>query len=123
MIRQSLPVQENDSMSKKWGSYFADCIAGAKSSQDTPNLTWCCSSIRNYSTIAIPSIAAIVETWRKFLRYRYTKRFTNNHDQRYDLAVIVDLPLDFKFTRFSGSNTDIDGYFPPASRNPLISEF
>ncbi|CAJ0939661.1 unnamed protein product [Ranitomeya imitator] len=24
-----------------------------------------------------------------FLRYRYTKRFTNDHDQRYDLAVIV----------------------------------
>ncbi|XP_075720352.1 5'-nucleotidase domain-containing protein 1 isoform X2 [Rhinoderma darwinii] len=79
----NLPVQENYSISKKWGSYFADCIPGTKSSQDTPNVTWCCSSIRNYSTITIPSITAI-----------------------------VDLPLDYKFTRFSSSNTDIDGYYP-----------
>ncbi|CAJ0956392.1 unnamed protein product [Ranitomeya imitator] len=28
----------------------------------------------------------------KILRYRYTKRLTNDHDQRYDLAVIVDSP-------------------------------
>ncbi|XP_069830972.1 5'-nucleotidase domain-containing protein 1 isoform X1 [Dendropsophus ebraccatus] len=78
-----LPVQENYSVSKKWGSFFADSTPGAKSSQDTPNVTWCCSSIRNYSTITIPSIMAI-----------------------------VDLPLDYKFTRFSGSDTNIDGYYP-----------
>ncbi|CAJ0932788.1 unnamed protein product, partial [Ranitomeya imitator] len=29
---------------------------------------------------------------KRILRYRYTKRFTNDHDQRYDLAVIVAKP-------------------------------
>ncbi|KAG9493356.1 hypothetical protein GDO78_001326, partial [Eleutherodactylus coqui] len=79
----SIPAQENYSVSKKWGSYFADCITSARSSQDTLYVTWCCSSIRNYSTLTIPS-----------------------------LMTIVDLPLDYKFTRFSCSSTDIDGYYP-----------
>ncbi|XP_068087432.1 5'-nucleotidase domain-containing protein 1 isoform X2 [Hyperolius riggenbachi] len=71
------------SFSKKWGSYFADRISTMKSTQDTLTMTWCCSSIRDYSTITIPSITAI-----------------------------VDLPLDYKFTRFSSNNSDHDGYYP-----------
>ncbi|KAM9317290.1 5'-nucleotidase domain-containing protein 1 [Gastrophryne carolinensis] len=74
--------REPSSLSKKWGSYFADCIPGTKGTHDTPVITWCCSSIQNYSTISIPSIAAI-----------------------------VDLPMDYKFARFS-SDSENDGFYP-----------
>ncbi|CAJ0965647.1 unnamed protein product [Ranitomeya imitator] len=44
-----------------------------------------------------------------FLRYRYTKRFTNDHDQRYDLAVIVVKSLCGRWgavTQFSPATND-----------------
>ncbi|NP_001354731.1 5'-nucleotidase domain-containing protein 1 [Xenopus tropicalis] len=70
-------------VSRKWGSYFADKIAGIQGLQEVSSLTWCCTSIRNYSTIAIPSIASI-----------------------------VDLPLDYKFKRFSTDTSETEGYYP-----------
>ncbi|XP_063297352.1 5'-nucleotidase domain-containing protein 1 [Pelobates fuscus] len=79
----SLQPPEPYFVSKKWGSYFADTITDGKSAQETPYITWCCASIRNYSTMTIPSIKAI-----------------------------VDLSLDYKFTRFSSNNSDTDGYYP-----------
>ncbi|XP_075059054.1 5'-nucleotidase domain-containing protein 1 isoform X3 [Mixophyes fleayi] len=79
----SLQPQEPYSVSKKWGSYFADSIPGTKSTQEIQTATWCCISIRDYSTITIPSIMSI-----------------------------VDLPLDHKFPRFSSNNSDTDGFYP-----------
>ncbi|XP_075059052.1 5'-nucleotidase domain-containing protein 1 isoform X2 [Mixophyes fleayi] len=80
---KSLQPQEPYSVSKKWGSYFADSIPGTKSTQEIQTATWCCISIRDYSTITIPSIMSI-----------------------------VDLPLDHKFPRFSSNNSDTDGFYP-----------
>ncbi|KAM4693666.1 5'-nucleotidase domain-containing protein 1 [Discoglossus pictus] len=79
----SLQPQEQRSVSRKWGSYFADSSLSTKSTQETTSVTWSCSSIKIYSTITIPSIMAI-----------------------------VDLPLDYKFSRFSSNTSDIDGYYP-----------
>uniref|UniRef100_A0A8C5PMN4 5'-nucleotidase domain-containing protein 1 n=1 Tax=Leptobrachium leishanense TaxID=445787 RepID=A0A8C5PMN4_9ANUR len=79
----SLQPQEPYFISSKWGSYFADTITEGKDAQETPAITWSCASIKNYSTITIPSIKAI-----------------------------VDLSLDYMFTRFSSNNSDTDGYYP-----------
>ncbi|XP_016084372.1 5'-nucleotidase domain-containing protein 1-like [Sinocyclocheilus grahami] len=51
--------------------------------EETRRLTWCCHSIHTYSTMAIPSIEAI-----------------------------ADLPLDFKFQRFSSDKPITTGYYP-----------
>ncbi|XP_077076361.1 5'-nucleotidase domain-containing protein 1 [Siphateles boraxobius] len=51
--------------------------------EETQRLTWCCRSIHTYSTMAIPSIEAI-----------------------------ADLPLDFKFQRFSSDKPVTTGYYP-----------
>uniref|UniRef100_A0A673JQZ9 5'-nucleotidase domain-containing protein 1 n=1 Tax=Sinocyclocheilus rhinocerous TaxID=307959 RepID=A0A673JQZ9_9TELE len=51
--------------------------------EETRSLTWCCHSIHTYSTMAIPSIEAI-----------------------------ADLPLDFKFQRFSSDKPITTGYYP-----------
>ncbi|XP_054110334.1 5'-nucleotidase domain-containing protein 1 isoform X3 [Callithrix jacchus] len=69
--------------SKKWGSFFIDSILGLENTEDSLVYTWCCKRISTYSTIAIPSIEAIAE-----------------------------LPLDYKFTRFSSSNSKTAGYYP-----------
>ncbi|KAM4771788.1 5'-nucleotidase domain-containing protein 1 [Rhinophrynus dorsalis] len=76
----SFQPQESFSVSRKWGSYFVENNPDVK---EAPCVTWCCTSIRDYSTITIPSIMAI-----------------------------IDLPLDYKFTRFSSDNSDTDGYYP-----------
>ncbi|XP_053315875.1 5'-nucleotidase domain-containing protein 1 isoform X2 [Spea bombifrons] len=89
----SLQHQEPYFVSNKWGSYFADTLTDLKGAQETPIITWCCASIMNYSTIAIPSIKAI-----------------------------VDLPLDYKFTRFSSNNSDTDGYYPQPPKVLLLQK-
>ncbi|KAM5283254.1 5'-nucleotidase domain-containing protein 1 isoform 3-T3 [Hipposideros larvatus] len=72
-----------NSLSKKWGSFFVDSISGLKNTEDSLVNTWSCKRISTYSTIAIPSIEAISE-----------------------------LPLDYKFTRFSSNNSKTVGYYP-----------
>ncbi|XP_033090251.1 5'-nucleotidase domain-containing protein 1 isoform X3 [Trachypithecus francoisi] len=69
--------------SKKWGSFFIDSVWGLENTEDSLVYTWSCKRISTYSTIAIPSIEAIAE-----------------------------LPLDYKFTRFSSSNSKTAGYYP-----------
>ncbi|XP_036920980.1 5'-nucleotidase domain-containing protein 1 isoform X2 [Sturnira hondurensis] len=76
------------SLSNKWGSFFIDSISGLENTEDSSVCTWSCKRISTYSTIAIPSIEAIAE-----------------------------LPLDYKFTRFSSSNSKTAGYYP---RPPLV---
>uniref|UniRef100_A0A2K6LS71 5'-nucleotidase domain-containing protein 1 n=1 Tax=Rhinopithecus bieti TaxID=61621 RepID=A0A2K6LS71_RHIBE len=70
--------------SKKWGSfYFISSVLGLENTEDSLVYTWSCKRISTYSTIAIPSI-----------------------------EVITELPLDYKFTRFSSSNSKTAGYYP-----------
>ncbi|KAL4649059.1 5'-nucleotidase domain-containing protein 1 [Arapaima gigas] len=69
--------------SEQWGSYFVDAHRSESGEEDAPKLTWCCYSIHTYSTMAIPSVEAI-----------------------------VDLPLDYKFPRFSPDKPTTTGYFP-----------
>ncbi|KAF4025128.1 hypothetical protein G4228_017075 [Cervus hanglu yarkandensis] len=69
--------------SKKWGSFFIDSVSGLENTEDSLVYTWSCKRISAYSTIAIPSIEAIAE-----------------------------LPLDYKFTRFSSNNSKTAGYYP-----------
>ncbi|KAK1337959.1 hypothetical protein QTO34_001062 [Cnephaeus nilssonii] len=71
------------SLSKKWGSFFTDSISGLENTEDSLVSTWSCKRISTYSTIAIPSIEAIAE-----------------------------LPLDYKFTRFSSNSSKTAGYYP-----------
>ncbi|XP_017533369.2 5'-nucleotidase domain-containing protein 1 isoform X3 [Manis javanica] len=75
-------------LSKKWGSFFIDSIPGLENAEDSLVYTWSCKRISTYSTIAIPSIEAIAE-----------------------------LPLDYKFMRFSSKNSKTAGYYP---NPPLI---
>ncbi|KAG8444647.1 hypothetical protein GDO86_009708, partial [Hymenochirus boettgeri] len=65
--------------SRQWGSYFVDSFPCTQKT----SLTWCCASIRNYSTIVIPSITSV-----------------------------VDLPLDYKFPRFSMDHSETAGFYP-----------
>uniref|UniRef100_A0A2K5JDR7 5'-nucleotidase domain-containing protein 1 n=1 Tax=Colobus angolensis palliatus TaxID=336983 RepID=A0A2K5JDR7_COLAP len=75
--------------SKKWGSfYFISSVLGLENTEDSLVYTWSCKRISTYSTIAIPSI-----------------------------EVITELPLDYKFTRFSSSNSKTAGYY---SNPPLV---
>uniref|UniRef100_A0A8C8STR2 5'-nucleotidase domain-containing protein 1 n=1 Tax=Pelusios castaneus TaxID=367368 RepID=A0A8C8STR2_9SAUR len=71
------------SISKQWGSFFLDSIPGLENGEEILTNTWSCKCIRTYSTIAIPSIEAI-----------------------------TDLPLDYRFTRFSSNSSEIAGYYP-----------
>ncbi|CAK7309612.1 5'-nucleotidase domain-containing protein 1 [Vulpes lagopus] len=77
-----------NTLSKKWGSFFIDSVPGLENTEDSLVHTWSCKRISTYSTIAIPSIEAIAE-----------------------------LPLDYKFSRFSSSNSKTAGYYP---KPPLI---
>ena len=64
-----------NTLSKKWHSFLIDSVLGLENTEDFLVYTWSCKRISTYNTIAIPSIEAIAE-----------------------------LPLDYKFTRFSSSN-------------------
>ncbi|XP_078504933.1 5'-nucleotidase domain-containing protein 1 [Lissotriton helveticus] len=75
------------SPSKQWGSVFVDSLKSIQDEEETFVPTWYSNCIRAYSTIAIPSIESIAE-----------------------------LPLDYKFTRFSEKNSNNDGYYPQAPR-------
>ncbi|KAL2081936.1 hypothetical protein ACEWY4_021754 [Coilia grayii] len=70
--------------SGQWGSYFVDVPRNADGEEEEGlKLSWCTHSIHTYSTMAIPS----VET-------------------------IADLPLDYKFPRFSPDKPSTTGYYP-----------
>ncbi|KAK9411509.1 5'-nucleotidase domain-containing protein 1 [Crotalus adamanteus] len=71
------------SVSKQWGSFFADTISGKGKEEEILVNTWSCKSVHAYSTITIPSIEAI-----------------------------ADLPLDYQFGRFSSNNSITTGYYP-----------
>ncbi|XP_069052372.1 5'-nucleotidase domain-containing protein 1 [Lepisosteus oculatus] len=69
--------------SEQWGSYFVDVDTGLGEDEESQKVTWCCNSINTYSTMAIPSVEAI-----------------------------ADLPLDYKFPRFSPDKPRTVGYYP-----------
>ncbi|XP_031717314.1 5'-nucleotidase domain-containing protein 1-like isoform X2 [Anarrhichthys ocellatus] len=70
-------------VSKQWGSYFVDVHRSGGGDEESQKLTWCCHSIHKYSTMAIPSVEHI-----------------------------ADLPLDYKFPRFSPDKPCTTGYYP-----------
>ncbi|XP_037100309.1 5'-nucleotidase domain-containing protein 1 [Syngnathus acus] len=69
--------------SNQWGSYFVDVHRSGGEDEDIQKLTWCCHCIHKYSTMAIPSVEHI-----------------------------ANLPLDYKFPRFSPDKPCTNGYFP-----------
>ncbi|XP_035534972.1 5'-nucleotidase domain-containing protein 1 [Morone saxatilis] len=70
-------------VSKQWGSYFVDVHRSGGGDEESQKLTWCCHCIHKYSTMAIPSVEHI-----------------------------ADLPLDYKFPRFSPDKPCTTGYYP-----------
>ncbi|XP_009075931.1 PREDICTED: 5'-nucleotidase domain-containing protein 1-like, partial [Acanthisitta chloris] len=70
-------------VSRQWGSFFMDRVPGLENAEETLVPTWSCKCISTYSTIAIPSLEAI-----------------------------ADLPLDYRFTRFSSNSSATAGYYP-----------
>uniref|UniRef100_A0A2K5E647 5'-nucleotidase domain-containing protein 1 n=1 Tax=Aotus nancymaae TaxID=37293 RepID=A0A2K5E647_AOTNA len=66
-----------------WAVSFIDSDVGLENTEGSLIYTWSCKRISTYSTIAIPNIGAIAE-----------------------------LLLDYKFTRFSSSNSKTAGYYP-----------
>ncbi|XP_008850417.1 5'-nucleotidase domain-containing protein 1 isoform X1 [Nannospalax galili] len=76
-------VKPLNTLSNKWGSYFIDSVSRQGNAEDSLVYTWSSKRISTYSTIAIPSLEAIAE-----------------------------LPLDYKFTRFSSNNSKTAGYYP-----------
>nr|XP_028579055.1 5'-nucleotidase domain-containing protein 1 isoform X3 [Podarcis muralis] len=80
------------SVSKQWGSFFVDTISGKEDTEETLVTTWSCKCVSAYSTITIPSIEAI-----------------------------ADLPLDYRFTRFSSNTSITAGYYPKPPRSLLSS--
>ncbi|XP_051853541.1 5'-nucleotidase domain-containing protein 1 isoform X1 [Antechinus flavipes] len=71
-----------NSFSKKWGSLFVDDSLELENVESSLIISWLCHRIHKSSTIVIPS-----------------------------LEDIADLPLDYKFTRFS-DNSKTGGYYP-----------
>ncbi|KAM8998859.1 5'-nucleotidase domain-containing protein 1 isoform 2-T2 [Sarcophilus harrisii] len=71
-----------NSFSKKWGSLFVDDHLELENVETSLIISWLCHRIHKSSTIVIPSLEAI-----------------------------ADLPLDYKFTRFS-DNSKTGGYYP-----------
>ncbi|KAM9778533.1 5'-nucleotidase domain-containing protein 1 [Syngnathus typhle] len=69
--------------SNQWGSYFVDVHRSGGEDEEIQKLTWCCHCIHKYSTMAIPSVEHI-----------------------------ANLPLDYKFPRFSPDKPCTNGYFP-----------
>ncbi|XP_027754442.1 5'-nucleotidase domain-containing protein 1 isoform X2 [Empidonax traillii] len=80
-------------VSKQWGSFFMDRVPGLENAEETLVRTWSCKCISTYSTIAIPSLEAI-----------------------------ADLPLDYRFTRFSSNSSATAGYYPSPPRALLPNE-
>ncbi|XP_008944695.1 PREDICTED: 5'-nucleotidase domain-containing protein 1, partial [Merops nubicus] len=80
-------------VSKQWGSFFVDRLPGLENAEETLIRTWSCRCISTYSTIAIPSLEAI-----------------------------ADLPLDYRFTRFSTNSSATAGYYPSPPRELLQHE-
>ncbi|NWQ67458.1 NT5D1 protein, partial [Neopipo cinnamomea] len=80
-------------VSKQWGSFFMDRVPGLENAEETLVHTWACKCISTYSTIAIPSLEAI-----------------------------ADLPLDYRFTRFSSNSSATAGYYPSPPRALLPNE-
>ncbi|XP_066467049.1 5'-nucleotidase domain-containing protein 1 isoform X2 [Tiliqua scincoides] len=80
------------SVSKQWGSFFVDTISGAEDKKEILVNTWSCKCVKTYSTITIPSIEAI-----------------------------ADLPLNYRFTRFSSDSCITAGYYPKPPRSLLSS--
>uniref|UniRef100_F6Z7W4 5'-nucleotidase domain-containing protein 1 n=1 Tax=Monodelphis domestica TaxID=13616 RepID=F6Z7W4_MONDO len=80
------------SFSKQWGSFFVDGILGKENMENLLTFTWSCKRIHDYSTITVPSLEAI-----------------------------ADLPLDYKFTRFSSDDPKMTGYYPKPPMDILSS--
>ncbi|NXL43152.1 NT5D1 protein, partial [Podilymbus podiceps] len=80
-------------VSKQWSSFFVDRLPGLENAEETLVRTWSCRCISAYSTIAIPSLEAI-----------------------------ADLPLDYRFTRFSSNSSATAGYYPSPPRELLPNE-
>ncbi|XP_009955522.1 PREDICTED: 5'-nucleotidase domain-containing protein 1 [Leptosomus discolor] len=80
-------------VSKQWGSFFVDRLPGLENAEETLVRTWSCRCISTYSTIAIPSLEAI-----------------------------ADLPLDYRFMRFSSNSSATAGYYPSPPRALLPNE-
>ncbi|KAM6367993.1 dermatan-sulfate epimerase isoform 3-T6 [Alca torda] len=74
-------------VSEQWGSFFMDRLPGLENAEETLVCTWSCKCISTYSTIAIPTLEAI-----------------------------ADLPLDYRFTRFSPNSSATAGYYPSPPR-------
>ncbi|KAM9495926.1 5'-nucleotidase domain-containing protein 1 [Clarias gariepinus] len=79
-------------VSEQWGSYFMD-VQLDEAGQERHMLTWCCSSIHKYSSVAIPSVESI-----------------------------AGLPLNFQFKRFSQTQPCTSGYYPSAPGSLLKRE-
>uniref|UniRef100_A0A7N9B208 5'-nucleotidase domain-containing protein 1 n=1 Tax=Mastacembelus armatus TaxID=205130 RepID=A0A7N9B208_9TELE len=69
--------------SNQWGSYFVDIHKSEGGDEEIQKLTWCSHCIHKYCTMAIPSVEHI-----------------------------ADLPLDYKFPRFSPDKPCTTGYYP-----------
>ncbi|KAK3506972.1 hypothetical protein QTP70_033182 [Hemibagrus guttatus] len=69
-------------VSQQWGSYFVD-VKTDEAGQERHTLTWCSSSVRKYSSMAIPSVESIAA-----------------------------LPLSFQFKCFSKAQSCTRGYYP-----------
>ncbi|XP_037541993.1 5'-nucleotidase domain-containing protein 1 [Nematolebias whitei] len=78
-------MKSPSSVSTQWGSYFVDLQRSGENTheEELQKLTWCCHCIHTYSTMAIPSVEHI-----------------------------ANLPLDFKFPRFSPDKPCTTGYYP-----------
>uniref|UniRef100_A0AAX7V922 5'-nucleotidase domain-containing protein 1 n=1 Tax=Astatotilapia calliptera TaxID=8154 RepID=A0AAX7V922_ASTCA len=76
-------MKSPSAVSNQWGSYFVDVHKSGGGDEESQKLTWCCHCIHKYSTMAIPSVEHI-----------------------------ADLPLDYKFPRFSPDKPCTTGYYP-----------
>ncbi|XP_061610251.1 5'-nucleotidase domain-containing protein 1 [Phyllopteryx taeniolatus] len=76
-------MKSPSTLSNQWGSYFVDVHRSGGEDEESQKLTWCCHCIHKYSTMAIPSVEHI-----------------------------ANLPLDYKFPRFSPDKPCTAGYFP-----------
>ncbi|XP_077442984.1 5'-nucleotidase domain-containing protein 1 isoform X1 [Stigmatopora argus] len=76
-------MKSPSTISNQWGSYFVDVHRSGGADDESQKLTWCCHCIHRYSTMAIPSVEHI-----------------------------ANLPLDYKFPRFSPDQPCTTGYFP-----------
>ncbi|PWA29901.1 hypothetical protein CCH79_00020036 [Gambusia affinis] len=85
-------MKSPSAVSNQWGSYFVDMHKSEGGDEEHQKLTWCCHCIHTYSTMAIPSVEHI-----------------------------ADLPLDYKFPRFSPDKPCTIGYYPKPPDSVLKS--